>query len=76
MFPITQRRPLFPRSTGSTLTSRTDHLPQYDSCPHRGKLIDTTTCGCMAFGCKLHGTCSTQPRAGLRLCQECGDFPK
>lgn len=76
IYPIAQRRPLFSRSTGDGLPERTAHLPRYDSCPHRGPLLDHSACGCMAFGCKKHGTCTTQPRAGLKLCQECEDFPK
>lgn len=55
---------------------RVAHLPLYDTCPHRQMLLDTTACGCLTFACKLHGTCSTQPRTGLKLCQQCEDFPK
>lgn len=58
-----------------TLPAPSPHLPQFDDCPHRGLLIDKTTCGCKAFLCKLHGTCTTQKRTGLRLCQDCNDYP-
>lgn len=74
-FPVAKRRPLFHRSEGAPLPERSAHLPMYDSCPHRGPLLDHSTCSCLTFGCKLHGTCSTQPRTGLTLCQECDDFP-
>jgi hypothetical protein len=49
--------------------------PRYDLCPHRGKVLDRTACGCVVHACKLHGTCSTSRRAGVKLCQECLDFP-
>jgi hypothetical protein len=48
--------------------------PRYDLCPHRGKVLDRTACGCNVYGCALHGTCSTSRRAGVKLCQHCDDF--
>lgn len=59
----------------STLPEYTPHLPDYDDCPHRGKLLDKTACLCQSFSCKMHGVCSTQKRTGLTLCQECDDYP-
>lgn len=43
-------------------------------CQLRGRLLDQTTCGCPVYQCKIYGTCSTNRRAGLRLCQECNDY--
>lgn len=78
-YPTVKRRPLYSRDPSPVqeeLPPRSAHLPEYDACPHRGKLLDTSTCSCLTYGCKLHGTCSTQPRTGLKLCQNCEDFPR
>ena len=37
-------------------------------CVYRGNLIDTTTCRCKVWACKIHGTCSNSPWAGLTIC--------
>lgn len=60
-----------------TLPEVTPHLTDYDDCPHRGSMVDKTSCGCRAYMCKLHNTVvSTQRRTGLKLCQDCGDYPR
>lgn len=49
-------------------------IPVADTCTNRGKLLDVTGCGCVAYSCKVHQTCSTTMKAGLTLCQNCDDF--
>lgn len=43
------------------------------TCIHLGDLLDVTACRCKVYHCKLHGTCSDNKRAGLRVCRECPD---
>lgn len=40
-------------------------------CSFRGDFIDSTKCGCVLHACHLHGVCSRNPRAGVKLCQDC-----
>lgn len=50
--------------------------PRYplEVCSYRGDRIDVTDCGCTAYQCQLHGTCSRNPGSGLRLCQTCPEY--
>jgi hypothetical protein len=42
-------------------------------CSFRGRVLDLTSCGCTAYHCQVHGTCSDSARTGLRLCCVCPD---
>lgn len=57
---------------GEAREARPPRLP-LPVCLHRGPKIDETKCRCSVYVCKLHGTCSTSPRAGLRVCKDCTD---
>ena len=53
------------RRASTEVQPRKIRLP---TCSHRGKILDKTTCKCVVFACEVHGTCSSNAKAGLTTC--------
>lgn len=72
MIVTAERKPFFERR--KKVRPPTRCLPVASRCKHFGMLLDRTGCGLETYSCRMHGTCSWQGNAGLKLCDTCGDF--